>query len=395
MSRRSTRQRGDRGGLARAAAAARAGRRGDRGRRRQPRRHARARARRCADRVIEAPRGRAAQMNAGARASRGDVLALPACRHGAARGRRSRAIGGAPRRAARVGPLRRRDRRAPIRCSRVVAFFMNARSRADRHRHRRPGDVRDARARSTRRAASPRSRSWRTWRSSKALKRISRAGLPARARGHLGAALGAARHAAHDRPHVAPAPRLRARRGSRSASRAAMTRALAPEPRVRVAVFAKAPVAGRGEDAPRRRCSAPRARRALHAGLVRQALSIAHAARAWARSSSGARPTRAIPSSRAAPSSSASRCTRQEGATSARACAHAFGARRWRRRSRRADRQRLPGARRRRTCAPRPRRSASHDAVDRARGGRRLRAGGARAPGRRRSSRASPGAAPR
>ena len=45
-------------------------------------------ARPLADRVIAAPRGRAAQMNAGAAAAQGRRAAVPACRHGAAAGRR-------------------------------------------------------------------------------------------------------------------------------------------------------------------------------------------------------------------------------------------------------------------------------------------------------------------
>ena len=57
-----------------ARAAARARPRGDRGRRRQQRRHAGPRRRLCATACSVAPRGRALQMNAGARAATGDVL---------------------------------------------------------------------------------------------------------------------------------------------------------------------------------------------------------------------------------------------------------------------------------------------------------------------------------
>ena len=70
-----------------------------------------ARARRGADRVLAAARGRARQMNAGAAAATGDVLLfLHADTRLPPRGRRAHPRG-AGRRSARVGPLRRAHRR--------------------------------------------------------------------------------------------------------------------------------------------------------------------------------------------------------------------------------------------------------------------------------------------
>ena len=115
------------------------------------------RARLRADRVIAAPRGRAAQMNAGAEKATGDVLLflhadtrLPSdadhvvlnglARSGRAWGRFDVKIEGR------------------IRCCAWSAALMNLRSRADRHRDRRSGDLRHARRVPARSAAFRRSR---------------------------------------------------------------------------------------------------------------------------------------------------------------------------------------------------------------------------------------------
>ena len=114
-------------------------------------------ARPLADHVIAAPRGRAAQMNAGAAIAQGDVLLflhadtrLPAdadrlireglARSGRAWGRFDVAIEGA-------SPLLARGR---VHDESALA--------PDRHRHRRSGDVRDRATRSSRSAAFPTSR---------------------------------------------------------------------------------------------------------------------------------------------------------------------------------------------------------------------------------------------
>ena len=65
------------------------------------------RARPLADRVIAAPRGRAAQMNAGATAAQGDVLLVPARRHAAAGQRRPAGARRSGAFRALLGPLRR------------------------------------------------------------------------------------------------------------------------------------------------------------------------------------------------------------------------------------------------------------------------------------------------
>ena len=250
-------------------------------------------------------------MNAGARASRGEVLVFLHADTAAAGARAGGDQRGARRDRARLGPLRRahRGRRAAAR----------PRGRGDEpalapdgHRHRRPGDLRAPRGlRGGRRIPRDRAHGGRGAVGGAQARLAAR--LPARARRDFRAALGAARDPAHHRAHVAPAARLRPRRRSRSASHAA-TMSSAPRPETAVAVFAKAPVAGRGEDAPgagflgrRRRgepAGGPRAPRARHGG--------AGAHRSGRRS--GALPTRAIRSSRAAATSSA-RGSRRSGAT--------------------------------------------------------------------------------
>ena len=127
-----------------ARAAARARPRGDRRRRRQRRRHgASSRAPLC-DRVIVAPRGRALQMNAGARAADGRCAAVPARRHAlclpdAADVDRSMRL---------QSHVWGRfdveiDGRHPL--LKVVACVDEPALAPHRHRHRRPGDLRAAR----------------------------------------------------------------------------------------------------------------------------------------------------------------------------------------------------------------------------------------------------------
>ncbi|MCK7491331.1 MAG: hypothetical protein MZW92_06155 [Comamonadaceae bacterium] len=105
-----------------------------------------------ADRVIAAPRGRALQMNAGARAE-----AAPAptccCSCTPTRGCRTtptaivlRALASS---AALLGPLRRAARRRRGRRCGWSSAMMNLALARDRHRHRRPGDLRRRAARSS------------------------------------------------------------------------------------------------------------------------------------------------------------------------------------------------------------------------------------------------------
>ncbi len=129
--------------LGRARAAAGAGRRGRRGRRRQPRCHRPAGATACRP-VISAPRGRATQMNAGAEKATGDILLFL---HGDTR---------LPSDADHVllNGLERSGRawgRFDVRIDSSDPAAAHRRPHdefalaAHRHRHRRPGDLRQAR----------------------------------------------------------------------------------------------------------------------------------------------------------------------------------------------------------------------------------------------------------
>ncbi len=165
-----------------------------------------------ADRVIEAPPGRAAQMNAGAAASTGAILVFLHA------DTRLPEAGLEAIEAALAGPARawgRFDVRIEGRGALlgVVAALMNARSRLTGIA---TGDQamfvrRDAFAAA---GAFPPIPLMEDVALSKRLKRISRARVPAPARHHVGPALGARRRARHHRAHVAPAPRLRAGRRS-------------------------------------------------------------------------------------------------------------------------------------------------------------------------------------
>ena len=104
--------------------------------------------------VIQAPRGRAAQMNAGrAGGAARRRPAVPARRHHAAAGRRSTHRAGARRGPAGLGPLRRAHRRARPDAARGGRLDEPALA-LERHRHRRPGDVHDARGVRRRRGLS-------------------------------------------------------------------------------------------------------------------------------------------------------------------------------------------------------------------------------------------------
>ena len=189
-----------------------------------------------------------------------------------------------------------------------------------------------------------------------------RARLPARARAHLGAALGVARRAAHDRPDVAPAARVCARRRPGAPRREIPLNAP-------IIVFARAPVPGRVKTR-----LVPRARRLARRAPARaaDAARAAHRARGGLRTGRAAchAPARGIRRSAnerfaaAAATTSASACTARLRAPSPRD----------------PDRHRLPGARRRATCAARRARCArDSDVGARAGRGRRLRAHPARA----------------
>ncbi len=94
-----------------------------------------------ADRVIAAPRGRAAQMNAGAAAATRRRSPVPARRHAAAGRGRSAGAGRARAQRPPMGPLRRAHRRPASAASGRRRADEPALAR-DRHRHRRSGDVR-------------------------------------------------------------------------------------------------------------------------------------------------------------------------------------------------------------------------------------------------------------
>ena len=178
-----------------------------------------ARAAPLADRVLEAPRGRAAQMNAGAAAASGDALlflhadtflppdadqAVLSALGARAWGRFDVAIDS-------------RDLRLAL-----VAFLMNWRSRLT-------GIATGDQAIFVRRAdfrAISRDRAHGGHRLQPRDEARLAARLPARARAHLGAALGALRRAAHRISHVAAAPAVLAGRRSRTPCRALWQRSI-------------------------------------------------------------------------------------------------------------------------------------------------------------------------
>ncbi len=113
-------------------------------------------ARPLADRVLSAPRGRASQMNAGAAAAKGEVLLFLHADTRLPEDADRLILDGLARSHRQWGRFDLRFAEGGL--LRLVAIMMNTRSRSDRHRHRRPGDVRHPRSLQSRRRSFQRSR---------------------------------------------------------------------------------------------------------------------------------------------------------------------------------------------------------------------------------------------
>lgn len=92
--------------------------------------------------VLDAPRGRARQMNAGARASRAANLLFLHADTRLPRGADRRVLGSPVRGGSGLGPLRCADRRA-LQSAAAGGLVDEPALPVDRHRHRRPGPVPD------------------------------------------------------------------------------------------------------------------------------------------------------------------------------------------------------------------------------------------------------------